>query len=179
MRTIRAKQVAAVNAGDTEFAQQSGIRTTALLNDPLANFIGDVHKKRPKKQPGARRQEYIADVEDRIKRQDWSNVTVAMLVALYWVCHIKIYGCEPAELDSANTFTNAMKCAGKMVKEQFDGDLQKAVNFMRWVWTRERDREDWRRRNNVAGGRRITWQQQFIYLGLVTDWRAAKARVGA
>lgn len=148
------------------------------LDDPLANFIGDVNKTRSKSSPGTRRKDYIAEVESRIARQDWNNVNVGLLVAIYWVCHVKIYGTPPAELDSASAWTNAMKCAGLLVQQQFDGDVQKAVNFLRWVWTREREREEWRKKNDVPT-KRISWQQQFIYKTLVTDWRAAKFRAGA
>lgn len=157
---------------------QSGIRPAPQLDDPLANFIGDVNKPRRKASPGSKRKEHIAAIEDRIKRQDWNNVPVAQLVALYWVCHVKIYGVPPAELDSAAAWALAMKRAGLLVQKEFEGDVQRAVNFMRWVWTREREREEWRKTNKIDG-RRITWQQQFIGLTLVTDWRAAKVRAGA
>jgi hypothetical protein len=165
------------------------------LDDPLANFIGDVEaykrrkKQRSKATPSSQRKQQILAIEQRIESQKtarteaereacWQGVTAGQLVALYWVCHVKLYGVAPAELEAATTWSNAMKCAGSMVAKQFDGDVQRAVHFMRWTWLREREREEWRKARKIDG-KRLTWQQQFIYLNLVTDWRAAKVRVGA
>lgn len=154
-----------------------------LADDNLANFIGTVEErqriaKRSKPNPGARRRQYIEEARQRAAAQDWKGATSGMLVALYWVCHVKVYGTEPSELDSAATWTKAMKAAGSLVKVQFDGDVQVAIKFMRWLWTREASREQWRKANNT-GGRRITWIQNFCYVSFVSDWRTEKVRKGA
>lgn len=162
---------------------ESGLRLKPQL-DPLANFIGGSAEKisktkAPKKtDPGARRKQYVEEMEERIKRQDWKNLSAGQLVAVYWVCHLKIYGVPPKELDSTSNYSRAMMMAAKLVKDEFAGDVDLAVDFMRWAWFREKDREDWRKRNNTSG-RRITWYLQFVAKDLLTDWQREKFRRGA
>jgi len=152
----------------------------SVADASLQAFIGTPDQrarlaKRSKPSAGANRKDHIADVQRRWRENDWKGMTPGYLVALYWVCHVAVYGTEPLELDKATVWTQAMKSAGALVKKHFDGDVDLAVCFMRWVWTRERDREDWRRRNNVSSNR-ITWVRQFCYETLVSDWRTEKVR---
>lgn len=156
--------------------------------DLLASFLGKPKKPRANN-PGSRRKQYIEEMERRIDSQKraatdkereavWADITAGQLVALYWVCHARLYGVVPSELDTASGWSQAMKAAGNMVKRQFDGDVQVAVRFMRWCWHREREREEWRRVNKVSG-KRLIWQQQFLWPSLISDWRAEKIRRGA
>ncbi len=140
-------------------------------------FTGPPTTKRNRASTGSRRKQYIEEVRDRMARKDWSGVTPGKLVALYWCCHEKVYGVVPVELDKASTWETAMKRAGLMVKQHFDNDMERAITFMRWTWTREAEREEWRRANTKQG-RRITWQNQFIHDHLITDWRAEAMRRG-
>lgn len=141
----------------------------------LDSFVGPTRGAKKKKGVGSRRAKYIEEVADRMKRKDWEGMTAGRLVALYWLCHERVYGTVPVELDKATTWETAMMGAGRMVTDHFDGDVQRAVVFMRWVWTREAGYEDWRRKNSKFG-RRITWQNQFRHDHLISDWRAAAMR---
>jgi hypothetical protein len=115
-------------------------------------------------------------MRERVTARDWKGLTAGKLVALYWVFHEHVYGTIPAELDRATVWTMAMKCAGGMVRDHFDGDVEMAVRFMRWVWHREIGKEKWKREKNIQGTKRITWQNQFRHDYLVSDWRAEKSR---
>ncbi len=126
----------------------------------------------------AQRQQHLADIEARIARQDWSGTNATTLVALYWVCHVKVYGVPPLELDTSEAWRRATMLAGGLVKKQFEGDYHTAIKWMRWVWTREQRREEYRR-NNPSGGTRIGWLWMFGRATLVTDWRAERIRKGA
>jgi len=153
----------------------------SVSTDLLEGFIGSVEERKKASKrakassPGARRKQYIAEVERRIAEQDWAGTKPGLLVALYWSCHVKVYGVVPAELDSASTWTTAMKAAGNLVNFQFNGNVQTAIAFMRWLWTREQGREQWRRKNQFSGSR-ITWVRQFCRYESVSDWRADKVR---
>lgn len=140
----------------------------------LSAFVGPVKKGR-KKSPGSHRKAHIEQVTDMVKHRDYADMTPGRLVALYWLCHERVYGVAPTELNTAAAWNRAMKSAGKMVAEHFDGDVQRAVVFMRWVWNDERRKEEWRRANK-RNGRRITWQGQFVRDYLITDWRASVMR---
>lgn len=135
-------------------------------------FLGPTPRKRS---AGTLRTKHIAEVRDRWKRKEWDGMTAGKLVALYWLCHEEVYGVVPAEIDKANIWATAMMAAGSMVKRHFDDDIERAITFMRWVWTREQGREKWRRENK-RDGQRINWKNQFSQDYLITDWRAAAMR---
>ncbi len=140
----------------------------------LAGFLGTPKPKR-KVNPGSRRKQHIAEIRQRVEAKDWTDVSAGKLVALYWFCHETVYGVEPTELDSAATWRAAMLQSGRMVRDNFDSDVQRAIRFMQWVWSEEQRRETWRR-NNDKNGKRINWRMQFIFGDLVTDYRAAQSR---
>lgn len=169
-----------------EPAAEAPASVEQVSNDLLESFIGSKdqraqlakqQKQRRKTAGGSksRRTELIAEIEQRIAAQDWSNVTPSLLVALYWSCHTKVYGIEPREIDTTSKWVTAVKMASSFIKTQFDDDAQLAVRFMRWLWTREQQREQWRRQNQRSG-MRITWYQQFGRYEYVSDWRADKVR---
>lgn len=132
-------------------------------------------KRRPRVTPKEVRQVRIEEVRERMRCDDWDGAASIALVPLYWCCHEKVYGTHPAELDNSRAWTSAKLAAGNMVKRQFDGDMHRAIVFMRWVWTKEQDREQWARRNEKPS-RRLSWQNMFWHDFLITDWRVAAAR---
>ena len=135
-------------------------------------FLGPTPRKRS---AGSLRAKHIEEVRERWKRKEWDGMTPGKLVALYWLCHEEVYGVVPVEIDKTGVWETAMKVAGSMVKRHFDNDIERAITFMRWVWTRERGRERWRRENK-RDGQRINWKNQFSQDYLITDWRAAAMR---
>lgn len=148
------------------------MKSRAGADGVMKSFVG---KGSPKTSVGTRRSQHIAEVRERMKRKDWEGMTPGKLVALYWLCHEKVYGVVPVEIDTAAAWERAMKVAGAMVKRHFDSDMERAITFMRWVWTREAEREEWRRSNN-RDGQRLNWRNQFAQDFLITDWRAAAMR---
>ena len=144
--------------------------------DPRAtmdDFLGPTKPKR-KKFAGSARKGHIEEMRERVRLKDYKGVTPGRLVAMYWVAHETVYGVTARELDNARTWEIAMRCAGKMVKVEFDGDVGRAVDFMVWTWADEQRVEKWRIANE-KNGRRITWQNQFIHNHLVTNWLRAVA----
>ena len=121
------------------------------------------------------RTKHIAEVRERMLRKEWNGRTPGKMVAMYWLCHEKVYGVPPLELNKTTAWQTAMKMAGGMVKRHFDDDMERAITFMRWVWTSEAEREK-RRRENKRDGQRLNWKNQFSQDYLITDWRAAAMR---
>lgn len=113
------------------------------------------------------------DVQEMIDSGDWTQCGARHLVALYDLMHLKCYGVEALELGAAERY-NAAMMAANLVKRQFDGDYVEAVEFMRFVWTKEISTEKWRRENGREG-RRIGIRLMFGG-SLVTDYRVALAR---
>lgn len=107
---------------------------------------------------------------------EWGDAMPHHLVALYLFCHRSTYGVIAQELFDGKIFDRAVGKATLLVKRYCEGDIVVAVEFIRWVWGRERARERWRRENHKSGGR-IGWWSQFDGGNLWTDWRIDLQRV--
>jgi hypothetical protein len=116
----------------------------------------------------------LEDSARRAQSGDWAGATGLHLVGLYAHLHAGVYGVHATELD-AQGWAFAAAAAKRMTDRQFGGEIERAVEFLRWVWRREEDREKWRRSNGREGGR-IGWRLQFCASGLVDDYRVDQAR---
>jgi hypothetical protein len=96
-----------------------------------------------------------------------------VLVGMYALLHTKVYGVSPDDLLDGKAFLGACGMAGKLVRDQFGGSVRRAVEFLRWVWRREKWLED---RNKEGRTSRLGWRLQFGCTGLVVDYRVAVAR---
>jgi hypothetical protein len=113
------------------------------------------------------------EVQEMIESGDWAQCGARHLVALYDLMHLKCYGVEAVELGSTERY-NAAMMAANLVKRMFGGDYVSAVEYMRFVWTKEISTEKWRRENGREG-RRIGTRLMFGGT-LVTDYRLSLAR---
>lgn len=98
------------------------------------------------------------------------------LVALYAKLHESVYGARPEELVDGKSFFAATSAAEKLVRVDFAGDMDAALDFLRWAWRREQRREPTRREQ--GGGSRIGWRFQFAARVLLTDYRVDLGRRG-
>lgn len=99
------------------------------------------------------------------------------LVALYAHAHRETYGVPPEELNRPEEYMGAVSGARSLVAQAFDGDIWKAIEFMRWVWQEQRGLTKWKRANDVPI-KRVGWRLQFVSRSLVTDYRAAMFEKG-
>lgn len=137
--------------------------------EELAAQVG-VGKKRRKPQMDiekARR-----ELRAMISEKNYSRATPVHMVALYEWAHHNVYRVAPAEFSQRVTWKLAAMAAGKMLKDDFAGDSPEMVSYLRWVWSREADRE----RRGDRRGSRIGWPLCFRYRTLLTDYRVEKAR---
>lgn len=114
-------------------------------------------------------------VREIVAEQRWSEMDPAMLVALYAWMHSEVYGVDPSAELAGKAGLAARGMARRMLEEQFGGDREAAVDFMRWAWTREKRTEEWRRENGRVDGRRLGWRWQFG-AGFVNEYRIALRR---
>lgn len=150
-------------------------RMEAFVGKPNVRKAAERENKR-RRTPGARRHETIEKVRERMRARDWTGeITATQLVALYWLCHEHVYGTPPIELDKVGLWNRVCMLAATMVKTHFDGDYDRAIVFMRWVWAKEQGKEKWARENKKET-RRISWQNQFVHGHLITSWRTAGIR---
>jgi len=104
---------------------------------------------------------------------DHVKVTPSLIVALYYLCHQEVYGAEPVEL-VGESWRDACLAVGRLIKQEFDGEARAVVEFVRWVWRRERWRES--RRHEGERKWRVTWRQQFVRRDLLSDYRTEQSR---
>ncbi len=146
-------------------------------NARIDSFLG---KTPPKVSPGAknRRARYIDDVRACQKRRDWEGMSPAKLVALYWIAHKTVYGFAPLEIDKPKPWERATMAAAAMVRRHFNGDINRAIQFMQWVWKREKYKVKKLKEQTGTDdvGRRITWANQFSHDYLISDWIGSGVR---
>jgi hypothetical protein len=137
-------------------------------------------EKRPSRRPNpgalARAQaaaEWGIGQWEKGKRDVFDDADPRLIVGLYSALHEMVYGVAPDEL--ARDWSPAVGAATRMLDHEFSGDAKLMVRYVRWTWTREKDREKWRAEHGAAGGR-IGWRLQFQSLALLTDYKVAVAR---
>lgn len=119
------------------------------------------------------------EIADMRNRQSFDAARPLHMVALYEWCHEQVYGVRPAELSTKATWRAAMFAAGRLMQDEFRGSPVALVDFIRWTWVREKQREKQRRHDPACAMGRIGWRLQFVTKHLVTDYRISIAREGA
>lgn len=128
------------------------------LSEEMKSIVGKVSKKleRRKKTKTIAASSFdraCIEVEEMIKTGKWAGCRARHLVALYDLMHYKCYKIEDASLGSKERY-NATMLATTFTKREFgEGNFVKVVEYMRWLWSREMEREKWRRENYKEGGR--------------------------
>lgn len=123
----------------------------------------------------------VEEARERMEVNRWEDADARHLVGLYVLLHERVYGVEPTEV-LGDGWPGAVSAAGKLARE-LEG-VERAVEFLRWTWMRERARE---KKREPGSGSRIGWRLQFAARSLVTDWkvdvvrgdRAARPKKGA
>lgn len=117
----------------------------------------------------------LAQVERRIEAEDWNGATPEDLVGLYAVLHAGVYGVSPIE-EVAPVWLAAVSAAKRLTLEAFDGSPRLAVEFLRWIWGREIEREQWRQKHTGGRGKRLTWRHVFLWRESLVEWRIEEQR---
>ena len=113
-----------------------------------------------------------AETREAMKTGDWSECTARHVLAYWAIAHELVYGVIPSSTGPERA--EAVMRLGAEVKRQFGGDVGRAANFLRWLWTRERGREAWYRREGRSV-RPIGWRWMMSSQN-VTEYRVDAAR---
>ena len=125
-------------------------------------------KKRPKTIPDAHWKRALAEAREMAAKESWAGARPIHFVAIHAVLFEEVYEFEPLDLTPATRMA-ACGMASALAKGLFlyghEGVNQgeaaaRVVAYVRWVWEREREREDWRRRNS-RGGQTVGWRLVF------------------
>lgn len=103
----------------------------------------------------------------------WASAQPKHLVALYSLLHEQVYGVAPVELK--DVWKGVVSAAKGMLEKEFNKDAKAFVEFIRWTWRRERNRET-KRKSEGSEGSRIGWVLQFKNRAMLTDYRVDVAR---
>lgn len=103
----------------------------------------------------------------------WASAQPKHLVALYSLLHEQVYGVAPVELK--DVWKGVVSAAKGMLEKEFNGDTKAFVEFIRWTWFRERNREVKRRAEGTEGSC-IGWPLQFKSRAMLTEYRVNVVR---
>lgn len=155
--------------------------TTGKASSQMMAFVGDRKRRKEEKAgkkrspPAGRQTVSKAKNEARVflKVDDWSEAKAHHFVGLYAVLFENVYG---VALDiKGNDWRGACSAARGMLNREFDNDRDRMLSFMRWVWSRENEREKWRRENGKPGNV-IGWRLMFSSTKLLTEFKVHIAR---
>ena len=116
----------------------------------------------------------LENAEKRAASGRWDDATAGAFVGLYAMCHRLTYGVDAADLAERGTFQAATRAATRALHDHFGDDKAELVEFVKWVWEREKGREEWAAREGKSRGR-LNVRIQFS-AGLVTDYRVDQSR---
>lgn len=136
------------------------------------DFVGKTKTKRKdekfKRIPRSRMERELKETRDLVKAAGedaakWKTFKPKHFVWLYAHLHETIYGALPLEL--LENYQLACLAAGRCIRE-FGGDVEKALDFVRWTWRREKAVHPTR-----TSDFRVGWRYQFTSAALMTDYR--------
>jgi hypothetical protein len=142
----------------------------------VAAWVGKPKEKKPKRPPTERQvTKWKSEGQERFTSGEWAGAKPVHIVAFYCALHEHVYGVEPEEV-RGSVYLFAASAAERMLRTDFNLNVEDFIEFIRWVWIREEEREKWRRENGREGGR-IGWRLMFSP-NFLTDYRISKARRG-
>src|SRR6185503_13829879 len=96
----------------------------------------------------------------------WREISASQLVGLYSVFHREVYEVLPGEL--AGDWAGAVSAATKLVKDELEGNMLAAVEYLQWVFVQQKKRL---KRSNGESTWRVGWRYLFMKRDLMTDYR--------
>lgn len=102
----------------------------------------------------------IFATEEMVEQNRFVGADVRNLAALHSICHAQVYGVRD-EVFETKEFLPALSAAQRLVKDDFGGNVDEAIQFVRWVWRREQQREKARTDNGKGGSFRMGWRLVF------------------
>jgi hypothetical protein len=133
----------------------------------------EVPKSRPRSKTiaASRFSKTIAETRAMLESGDWEGFAARHVLALYDLMHEKCYLVAPVMTSGERH--RATLAAGLFVKNVFGGVYDDAVEYFRWLWDREIDRQEWRKRNaKPTNPMAFYWT---ISTRIVTDYRVHQA----
>jgi hypothetical protein len=139
--------------------------------------LADFAEKAPSPKKGAsstskaRVEQIIGEVAAMRTKRSFADARPSHFVALYIQLHAQVYGVRPSELMGGKEWSYASIAAARLLEREFSGNKEQMVDFLSWLWTRER-KSHARAKANDEDRRRLGWRLVFS-ARLVTDYKVA------
>lgn len=143
-----------------------------VAKDKMRAFLGQPaprqrdQPRRPRAKPLTPLEAAVKDATVRAASGEWEDAGAGTIVGLYALCHQRLYGVEPIELKT--DFGMARRRVMTLLRDEFDGDVDAFVQFVRWAWLRQERRVA----RSGPSDYRMGWRVQFSS-AVLTDWRVA------
>lgn len=116
----------------------------------------------------------VREVDAMLEAGTLGDLAPRYWVALFCWMHEAIYDVSCVE-EVRGEWNVASSRASAMLAEEFDGDEEAFLVYVKWVANREEQTELWRRSNRKPG-RRLGWRDFFMLKRKLTDYRLDEAR---
>ena len=147
-------------------------------DDAVQRVAEMVGKMKPRRRRAVNPQKVRAELEEMLLARDFASLRPLHFVSLWARCHESAYGAAPVEL-AGDVWLAAASAAAKLQRDEFGDDPAAMVEFLRWVWSREKFREKKARHDGDDRVSRIGWRLLFAQRYLLTDYRIHLSRRAA
>lgn len=167
---------------DPAAAEAAKAKTEKVLKAraQLGALAFDGSRKRPTKKNTRRSigkaeaEKLMVRMDERVAEGDYDNMFADEWVALFCWMHDAIYGVSCVDETRADWKVAAYR-AHHMLTEEFDGNAEEFLAYLRHAAKEEEGRETWRR-SNRRSGKRVRWRDFFLLKTALNDYRLHKAR---
>ena len=121
----------------------------------------------------AQAKKYVVQIDAMIEAGEY-DMTPRLWVALFCWLHEAVYGVECID-ETRMSWGTASTRANAMLNEEFEGNEDEFMSYLRWVALEEERIEAWRRTNGKQG-KRLNWRDLFLYKTKLSDYRLARLR---
>ena len=121
--------------------------------------------------------ESVSEAAAMMAGGDWAEAKPRHLVALWAMCHERVYRASGMGELRGMGWRASVKAAASMLRDEFGGDAAAMAGFVRWCWLREEGKERWCKDRGFERHARLTWKRQFD-AAVLADWRVDQARKG-
>ena len=139
----------------------------------VVSTIGSLKSRKPAKR-ALFRSAYVQEARSRVEAENFEGVKPSIMVAIYCLCHEKVYGQWPIDLDDDVEWRLAMFTVKRLADKYFPASSVPMVEFLVWAWDREKDTERWRQANGRES-KRLVWRWLFS-ARMVAEYRLNRER---
>lgn len=148
--------------------------------DQFKAFIGEAKPKPqgPRKSHGAwtatleQFKKAGLDATERMQTGNWEEAHPLTFLALFNLCHERMYGVEALEIKEATKRKTLMFSVYQVIKEQFNDDCDEYAEFVRWLFEERERKDQWIRSKGDKTCVRINaWS--LTKLSLIADYKVS------